>query len=76
MKQGMWLGAIRSSGDNKNVFVWKYSKTEVTGFVNWNRGQPDNKNGSENCLEMFSGDHWSDYTCESPLLAMCEVIFN
>lgn len=46
-------------------------------FVNWNtqNGEPNNKEGDENCVQLqsiSSGGKWNDQSCKSQNYFVCE----
>ncbi|KAL4240168.1 hypothetical protein ACF0H5_000962 [Mactra antiquata] len=60
---GFWLGATDFVIEGK--WVWETSKTAVT-YVPWGAGQPNNRNGSEDCMAAvkYFDYIWSDEFCD------------
>ena len=69
----IWLGATDAA--KEGTWIWESSKTTMS-YSRFSGGEPNNFEGVENCLAMWSGIDWNDYTCLYPGLAtMCEVVF-
>ncbi|XP_036592412.1 pulmonary surfactant-associated protein D-like [Trichosurus vulpecula] len=49
-----------------------YPTGDPLGYSNWEPGEPNNKGGGENCIEIFSNGKWNDKPCEEPHLIICE----
>ena len=65
-----WVGGIRAfHGD----FVWYHNNDDLV-FTNYDRGEPNNDSGDENCLEIRSDNHgtWNDVDCGFFLSFICE----
>lgn len=73
---GVWTGGSDSAvegtwrwtGGPENGTAFSSGASAVNGsYVNWQALQPDNYNGTENCLEMRvdSGASWNDENCNS-----------
>ncbi|XP_051829791.1 pulmonary surfactant-associated protein D-like [Antechinus flavipes] len=58
--------------DTKTEGKFIYPTGEPLGYSNWNSGEPNNKGGGENCIEIFSDGKWNDKPCEEPHLIICE----
>ena len=55
----LWIGLHRQRQDGP--FVWVSG--EKLDYLNWERGQPDNAGGVENCVEIYLAGHrgsWND----------------
>ena len=74
MKSGeIWIGA--TDAVKEGTWIWESSKTSMT-YSYWNRGEPNNGYGGENCLVSLNGGWWNDDSCERTWLSsMCEVVF-
>jgi len=57
-----WLGA--TDEENEGMWLWIRSGMEVV-FTAWGSGEPNNRNGVENCLHLYSnsGYQWNDTPC-------------
>jgi Lectin C-type domain len=55
----MWLGGT----DEAQEGVWKWITGESWSYTNWQTGQPDNNEGSEDYLHMWgvTGGRWNDF---------------
>jgi hypothetical protein len=76
--EGFWLGANDIQTEGK--FVWGATGKPIT-YSNWDWGQPDNKNGVEDCVQILTSSEregkWNDLPCEtSPIkqFTMCERV--
>lgn len=59
-----WIGLF----DNLTSWSWsnvtgRYSSDIHSDYRNWDYGQPDNFNGEEMCVKMWSGGVWEDSKC-------------
>ncbi len=72
-----WIGL--SDTDREGTFAWSDS-SEVT-WTNWNRGEPSDSSGNEDCVEVYydvfdaDGVHaWNDHDCTSDEFPfLCEL---
>jgi len=74
-----WIG-LSDSVDEGN---WKWSDgTELTGYRNWARGQPNDWNNNQDCVEIRKGRHadknnydgdWQDRACSVNQGYICEL---
>ncbi|XP_041636061.1 ladderlectin-like isoform X2 [Cheilinus undulatus] len=64
-----WLGG----SDAQQEYVWLWSDGSYFNFPLWCPGQPDNKSGWQNCIQMNYGDHkcWDDQWCTDYLPFVC-----
>ncbi|CAE1281250.1 unnamed protein product [Acanthosepion pharaonis] len=55
--------------------VWKWADDSQTppdmSLIKWN-GQPDNKNGNENCAAIFYEGRYADLNCNTPASFICK----
>jgi hypothetical protein len=52
-------------------FAW--SDGSPLNFINWNKGEPNNGDGGENCVEMYgSNSYWNDAQCGIQQAFICE----
>lgn len=56
-----WIGATRGSGD-----TYSWVTGENFAYNNWNSGEPNNNNGTENCVVMFKNGKWNDEDAVNP----------
>nr|CAD7403771.1 unnamed protein product [Timema poppensis] len=47
-----------------------------TGYERWARGQPDDENGVEFCIELLRNGEFNDEPCFKELPFICEIIFH
>ncbi|XP_017297452.1 alpha-tectorin-like [Kryptolebias marmoratus] len=57
-------------------WIWALNDPDFYGdgetmFRNWNSGEPNNYNGQENCVNMFSDGKWNDLNCMNRLPFVC-----
>lgn len=65
----VWTGGIRST---ESDFIWNKNGNRIT-FTPWSPGDPNNKEGKENCIEMFAATgEWNDRKCDYNTFFMCE----
>jgi len=64
----LWIGL--SDQTTEGTFQWL--NTEPFVFKNWNAGQPDDKNGNEDCVAVTGTGKWSDLNCSLDLPAIFE----
>jgi hypothetical protein len=59
--------------------IWVWESTNATfscpGYGNWQYGQPDNVQNTEDCLALNfrSVEGWNDYPCSNSFQAICEA---
>uniref|UniRef100_A0A1Q3FRY7 Putative salivary c-type lectin n=2 Tax=Culex tarsalis TaxID=7177 RepID=A0A1Q3FRY7_CULTA len=72
---GSWWIAGTDLGKTGS-FVWITDNRPVdfpTGYTNFNRGEPNNGNGKEHCLEVGTGTKWNDVSCDRKNRYICEL---
>ena len=62
-----WIGL--SDQREEDLWVWD---SRTSGYVNWNRGEPNDWNGNEDCVQMTTSGRWNDVNCGSRLMFFCE----
>ena len=59
------------------VYSWVYLSTGVSiPFSVWNTGEPNNTDGSEDCVEIsnYAGySNWNDVNCDLESKFICEI---
>lgn len=69
----VWTGGIRST---ESEFIWNKNGNRIT-FTPWSPGDPNDKEGNENCIEMFAATGvWNDRKCDHNTFFMCEKNLN
>ena len=63
-----WIGL--NDRDNEGEYVWESGSS--FDFEAWNEGEPNNYEGSENCVEMYSNTGmWNDARCRNEQGFIC-----
>ncbi|KAK2863301.1 hypothetical protein Q5P01_002834 [Channa striata] len=64
-----WIGGSDAQHDG----VWLWSDGETMKFTKWCKGEPNNRQGSQHCLQMNHGDQkcWDDSECNVHLPSVC-----
>lgn len=65
-----WIGL---SKNNMGLFIWEDGTLLINGTAFWQNGQPDNKFGNEDCVEMNSAG-WNDSGCRRERFSICKQI--
>ena len=67
-----WIGLHRDSSNNSR---WQWIDGSLAVYLNFASNQPDNWNGTEDCVEMHPDWKWkwNDLNCNTPLHYSCEV---
>ena len=55
----VWVGACDADVEG----TWAWVTGEPWSYAPWASGEPNNMSGSEDCVEMYSGDSWNDIWC-------------
>ncbi|XP_063438668.1 perlucin-like protein [Mytilus trossulus] len=73
--KSVWIGANDISREGS--WVWESDRSTLT-FSDWNKNQPDNGYGAEDCahINMYSSNsyHWNDFPCSSRAGYICERV--
>ncbi|ELW61471.1 Pulmonary surfactant-associated protein D [Tupaia chinensis] len=64
--------AFLSMTDIKTEGKFIYPTGEPLVYSNWQRGEPNNHGGEENCVEIFTSGKWNDQNCNKQRLVVCE----
>ncbi|XP_023930080.1 perlucin-like [Lingula anatina] len=67
-----WIGA--SDRISEGTWVWVANNSRLT-YTNWNKGEPNNQGGSENCAELNKergSPTWNDVPCSGTRQFVCE----
>jgi cysteine-rich repeat protein len=62
-----WIGL--SDQIEEDVWVWDGRNSR---FRDWNRGEPNDWGGGEDCVQMTTSGRWNDASCGSLLMFFCE----
>merc|ERR1711962_562562 len=65
-----WLGLDDKA--KEGTFVWN-DGTPLSGYNDWNRGEPNNYRGKEDCTHITKGNKWNDLSCSTRMVFVCEV---
>ncbi|CAB3379369.1 Hypothetical predicted protein [Cloeon dipterum] len=60
---------------SEGTFYWNGTGSKVEGFTNFDKGEPNNFNGTEHCLELVAHDgaiYWNDNNCNISFDFICE----
>ncbi|XP_068111593.1 pulmonary surfactant-associated protein D-like [Hyperolius riggenbachi] len=63
--------AFLGINDLKTEGTFRYENGESIKYSNWDPGEP-NKDGEEDCVEMYTSGKWNDKKCNEPRLNICE----
>ncbi|XP_025023010.1 pulmonary surfactant-associated protein D-like [Python bivittatus] len=58
--------------DLKTKGTFKYLNDQPITYSNWLQGEPNNNQGNENCVEIFTNGKWNDRACGEKRLLLCE----
>ena len=69
-----WIGLHR---DPKIESRWLWVDGSHATYTSWNRGEPNNINGPEDCVELYPASNnpgkWNDAPCTNPRHYICEI---
>uniref|UniRef100_A0A0B6ZT36 C-type lectin domain-containing protein n=1 Tax=Arion vulgaris TaxID=1028688 RepID=A0A0B6ZT36_9EUPU len=65
-----WIGL--SSRLHPGVWQWTPSNRDVSRYVNWIPGEPNNYGNNEQCVELKSTGGWNDLNCLTARKFICE----
>ncbi len=68
---GAWIGGYQADNDDGSEGSWAWVTGEEFDFTNWNIGEPNDYDGREDFLELYSNGLWNDYYNDGYL---CEII--
>uniref|UniRef100_A0A3B3I261 C-type lectin domain-containing protein n=1 Tax=Oryzias latipes TaxID=8090 RepID=A0A3B3I261_ORYLA len=68
-ERATWIGYT----DAEQEGVWLWSDRTIDNYQNWNRGEPNNYNGPENCAVTNWGffRRWNDINCSEKFPFLC-----
>lgn len=79
-KYGDWIRFWIGGSDlaEEGTFTWTSSNKRLT-YADWGPNEPNNKDGNENCMELFHNSKWkggiwmwNDNICEFKAYFICE----
>ena len=66
-----WIGLHR---DSRNKSRWLWVDGSSADYTNWDKGEPNDAGGTENCVETFPrAGVWNDQTCSDYDYYVCEI---
>ncbi|XP_072255826.1 CD209 antigen-like protein C isoform X2 [Pyxicephalus adspersus] len=66
-----WIGM--TDVEKENEYRWVDGTLLLpSSFKFWNRGEPNNFDGKEDCIFVSISDKWNDFKCEESQYAICE----
>ncbi|XP_053154394.1 hepatic lectin-like isoform X2 [Hemicordylus capensis] len=65
-----WIGLhdLKEEG----YWTWVDATDYRTGFMKWNRGEPNDSQGKEDCAMISETGRWNDMPCTSSAMYVCE----
>nr|CAD7438675.1 unnamed protein product [Timema bartmani] len=73
--KGSHYGVRDNEQDGSFVTIYGNPLSE-TGYERWARGQPDDDNGAEFCIELIRNGEFNDEPCSKELPFICEILFH
>ena len=71
LSPNVWLGGQDLVTEGK--WFWGHSGAPVKGFTNWYPGEPNNHNGTENCMVAYTPyKGWNDAPCNRLYHFICQ----
>lgn len=55
-----WLAGYQDPTDGGVADNWHWQTSENWSYINWQPGEPNDSNGEENCLMIYSFGKWND----------------
>ena len=65
-----WIGLDRDSSNNSR---WQWIDGSLVVYLNFTSNQPNNWNGTEDCVEMLPSRKWNVLNCNTSLHYSCEL---
>ena len=69
-----WIGLHR---DPRNKSQWLWVDGSSADYTNWDKGEPNDAGGTEDCVEMYSTSFltrkWNDNSCGFNNYYVCEI---
>ena len=65
-----WIGLDRDSSNNSR---WQWIDGSLVVYLNFTSNQPNNWNGTEDCVEMYPSRKWNVLNCNTSLHYSCEL---
>ena len=68
----IWIGLNDISKEGN--YQWIDGSGGIASYSNWISGEPNNANGAQNCMVLWSGyqGKWGDIECGNQYVAMCK----
>ncbi|XP_052080861.1 perlucin-like protein [Mytilus californianus] len=66
-----WIGLIDLK---EGEFRWSYDQ-QLVKYKNYNKGEPNNHGGNEDCVTLLSSGKWNDNVCSNTFMYICENNF-
>ena len=70
VRRNVWIGLHRDPRD-KSRWIW-VDGTRVS-YSHWDKGEPNNVQGIQDCGEMYSSGKWNDAACHPSYHYLCET---
>ncbi|XP_046897335.1 putative C-type lectin domain family 20 member A [Hypomesus transpacificus] len=64
----VWIGIHR---DTQNHTLWYWSGRRTSTFTDWESGQPNDREGNEDCGSAKTGGGWYDLPCDKKINFVC-----
>ena len=65
-----WIGLHRDSSKKSR---WKWIDGSLAVYLNFASNEPNNRNGAEDCVEMYPSKKWNGLNCHTSLHYSCEL---
>ncbi|PAA81135.1 hypothetical protein BOX15_Mlig013028g3 [Macrostomum lignano] len=73
-RRDYWIGLHTRSTEDRS-WVWVVDNSPMD-YQNWQKGEPNNLEKEENCVEMYTSGTWNDNRCTYRLSYICKVLAN